>query len=163
MKDFRFLYLIVLNVILALGSCSKTESYAANISDLNGVWQPDWSYKATLEIPEAESHIRYRRFSWGESEYIPDTTFNVDLMDKEPFIQIPGTGLFPVTEIEQTGINSIKIHAYRGPIGDPYNAWPVDVIFHFIDKDTVWIDNTDSHGKMYGKKAPWHRLSGPGR
>jgi len=160
MKDFKFVYLILLSVTLICGSCSKTGSYAANISDLNGVWQPDWSYKLALEMPEDKSYIKYRKFSWGESEY-GNATFNVDLMDKKPFIDVPGAGTFPVTEIERTGISSYKIHAYRGPIGDPYNAWPIDVIFHFIDKDTVWIDNKDSNGKFYGKKAPWYRLSGP--
>jgi len=63
MKNIMPLPFIILCMIMALGSCIK-ESYAADVSDLNGTWQPDWSYKATLAMPEEE-----RDDSFTQREY----------------------------------------------------------------------------------------------
>jgi hypothetical protein len=152
-------FLIVLCAILALGSCAAKKSYAAEIADLNGTWQPDWSYQAALELPEEEkgSYLSQRKYSWGSSMSIPNTTFDIDITDEEPFILAPGDGAFYITEITQTGTDIIKVNATSA------TGWSIEVVFHFVDKDTLWIESKIFDGSQYGKDALWHRLSGPER
>lgn len=157
MRNIRFIHFVVLCMVLVLSSCSKTKSYAAEIYDLNGTWQPDWSYQATLELPEEEREWSIQKFSWGEGKSIPNTTFHIDLTSGEPFIDEPGLGRFPIIDTTQTKTDVIKIHARR-------RDFIIEIIFHFVDKDTLWIES-DRFGNSteYGKGALWHRISGPSR
>ena len=161
MKTVLIFPLTILYMVLTLSACSRTSNYAAEISDLNGTWQPGWSYKAILEVPEEERSWSMSKFSWGEGKSIPNTTFNIDISAEKPFIKEPGLGSFPVTKITQAGINSIKVNAFRADQDDPQVGWFVEVIFHFIDRDTLWIESKDFDSTEYGKKALWYRLSGP--
>jgi hypothetical protein len=118
-------------MLLLLCTCvKKTESYAAEITDLNGTWLPGWSYKAAIEEPEENSSYKTVPFSWGEGLRILHT--------------------------------SLTINAYRGDLEEPDYCWFIKLTFHFIDKDTIWIETDDFKGSSdYGKGKLWHRLSGP--
>ena len=156
MKTVLIFPLTMLCMVLTLSACLRTSNYVAEISDLNGTWQPDWSYKATLEMSEEEKDgsLKQREYSWGIGKSIPNTIFSIDITNEEPFIEAPGDGSFSITEITQTGTNAIKINAFRA------TGWYVEVIFHFIDRDTLWIESKDFDSTEYGKKALWYRLSG---
>jgi hypothetical protein len=163
MREINFIYFVILCAVFTLGSCVKTTSYAAEISDLNGTWQPDWSYKATLKKPKEErgENFRLREYSWGEGQIIMHTTFNVDITDDIPFFDAGGDGRFTITDITQIGQSSIKSNAFHGPQDDPH--WIVEVIFHFINRNTFWIESKE-FGKLdedYRKGSLWHRISGP--
>lgn len=163
MKNILIFPFAMLCMVLALSTCSKTNSYAAEISDLNGVWQPDWLHKASLKQPEEERHWPIKKFSWGEGKYIPNTTFNIDITAETPYIGDPSLGSFPIVEITQTGTDSIKVNAFRADQEEPRIGWAIEVIFHFIDGDTLWIETKDFDDLDYGKGKLWHRLSGPTR
>jgi len=153
----------ILCMVLALNSCSKTNSYAADISDLNGTWQPDRSYKATLEMLEEEKddYLRQREYSWGIGKMIPYTTFNIDITAEEPFVIEPSVGHLLIKDITQTRNDLIKIILFHVVAEDPIVGWSTEVVFHFINKDTLWIETKNFTGIEYEKKALWHRLSGP--
>jgi hypothetical protein len=99
--------------------------------------------------------LTQHEYSWGIGKSIPNTIFSIDITTEEPFIHAPGDGSFYKTEITQTGTNSIKINAVSA------SGWVVEVVFHFIDRDTLWIETKDFDDLEYGKGALWHRLSGP--
>jgi hypothetical protein len=170
MKKIKFSYLIVLSMILSLGACFKTKSFTAEISDLNGVWLPDWLSKDLSKLPEQEKEedMRYYVFSWGEGKYIPYYTFEIDISANEPFFHATSNGDFYITNITQIDADSINAYACRGDPNDPY-SWFANLIFHFIDKDTLWIETLNiektfvQQGNEYSKGALWHRLSGPVR
>ena len=141
-------------------------SYVAEISDLNGTWQPDLSYKITLKMSEEErgNDLIPREFSWGTGMSILNTTIGIDITDDVPVILDPGYGEFNITEITHVSANSIKVNAYRGNLSKPEYCWFVEITFHFIDKDTLWIECEDFQSQspsFYGKNALWHRFSGP--
>jgi hypothetical protein len=147
-----------------LSSCTKENNYTIEIFDLNGTWQPNSSFVEYSRISEEEkkSYIIHDLYSWGEAKYIRYTTFNIDLSAEEPFLIEPGLGYFPITEINKNGSKSIKVRAYRGDPDYTHIRWDPEVIFHFIDKDTLWIETEDfKGGNDYGKDVLWHRLSGP--
>jgi hypothetical protein len=155
---------VALAAILSITSCLKAETFVAEISDLNGTWQPDWSYKAALDIPENERHYSQWEYAWGTGKRIINATFDIDLVAQEPYISESDLGSFYNTEITKAGKNAITVQAYRAPPDDPddrENGWKVEVTFHFIDRDTLWIETKDFTGNEYGKRSPWHRLSGP--
>ncbi|MCL2720816.1 MAG: hypothetical protein FWD47_05705 [Treponema sp.] len=141
--------------------CVAGRSFAIEISDLNGTWQPDWSYKAALELSEEEKSYSSWSFSWGEAIIIVNTTFEIDITADVPFICDPDLGSFPITNITQIDLNSIRISAFRA---SPYNknyGFSLELILHFIDRNTFWIETNNFHGFQYEKGALWHRLSGP--
>jgi len=163
MKTVLIFPLTMLCMVLTLSACSKTDSYAAEISDLNGTWQPDRSYKAVLKMSEEErdDHLRRREYSWGIGKMIPYTTFNIDITAEEPFVIEPGDGHLLIKDITQTRNNEIKFILFQILAKDPIVGWSTEVVFHFIDKDTLWIETPKFTGIEYEKKALWHRLSGP--
>jgi hypothetical protein len=163
MREIKSIYFVILCAVFTLGSCVKTTSYAAEISDLNGTWQPDWSYKATLKMPKEERGENFRQydFSWGKGKIIMHTTFHIDITDDIPYFVAGGDGRLTITDITQIGLSSIKINAFYGLEEDPY--WFADVIFHFIDRDTFWIESKEfgGIGNNNRKGSLWHRISGP--
>jgi hypothetical protein len=117
-----------------------------------------------FNLPEEErTHLlSIRMFSWGEAVSKSYTSFDIDISANEPFINEPGLGHFPIIETTKTGINSIKIRAYRGFEDSPDFSWEPELTFHFIDKDTLWIETDAFKGSEdYGGGKLWHRLSGP--
>jgi hypothetical protein len=142
-------------------ACERKGTFAVELTDLNGTWQPDWSYKASAKMADSEKHYSKWEYSWGTATSIPNTTFNIDLGDKKPFVSEPGLGGFPITEIKKTGTDEITVKAFRGDRDNPGAQWEPVLVFHFIDKDTIWIESKDFSGGDYGKNALWHRLSGP--
>lgn len=159
MGNIKLIPLIVIYAVLVLGSCAKTKSYAAEIADLNGTWLVDRSNKG---LPEGGDWYIVE-FSWGKGKVSANSTFHVDLTAEEPFITEPGLGRFPIIDTSRTGADAIKIHAYRGDLDGPDGYWLVEVIFHFIDRDTVWIETNISNNLTYKKGVIWRRLSGPER
>ena len=166
MKDIIVSKFITLFAILTLSLGVIGYVYAFDIPDLNGTWQPDWSYKATLNLPEKDRDFGnyFLDFSWGKALCIIHTSFDIDITAKGPFFRAPGDGLFQITNIIKITANRIKIFAYHGL--DPDNRTFIEIIFHFIDKNTIWIESEfleDDIGIMYGRGNLWHRLSGPGQ
>ena len=163
MKTVLIFPLTMLCIVLTLNACSRTSNYAAEISDLNGTWQPDRSYKAVLKMSEEErdDHLRRREYSWGIGKMIPYTTFNIDITAEEPFVIEPGDGHLLIKDITQTRNNEIKFILFHIVAEDPIVGWSTEVDFHFIDRDTLWIESKDFDSTEYGEKALWHRLSGP--
>ena len=98
MKKLKFVNLLVIFLVFLLGTGLNVKSYAFEIYDLNGTWQPDESYKYMLKATEEEKkeYIKNYKYSWGKGKYISYRTFNVDLTAKEPFVIEPGLGQFPV-------------------------------------------------------------------
>jgi hypothetical protein len=160
MRGKRVLFGLCITVGLVM-ACERKGAFAVELTDLNGTWQPDWLYKLSAEMPDSEKHYSKSEYSWGTATSIPNTTFNIDLGDKKPFVSAPGLGGFPITEIKKTGTDEITVKAFRGDRDNPGAQWEPVLVFHFIDKDTIWIESEDLHGKQYGKNALWYRLSGP--
>jgi hypothetical protein len=147
------------------------KNYTAEIIDINGTWQPDVDYQAFLELSEEEMgrlRIFEEEFSWGTGMRRPYRTFNIDITASEPFLRAMEDRLL-VTKITQAGKDAVKVNAYYGRLDDPDYCWFIDFVFHFNDKDTMWIeceyfeerDRTNGNYAIYGKGALWHRMSGP--
>ena len=165
-KKIKYYHVIIL-FIFALCSCRSTKDTAVEIEDLNGSWMADWIYKGRMErSPEKrELGMHVRVFSWGEGLAISNTTNHFDITADEPFYLVSGVGRFGIIEINQIGKSSIKVRMYQGDLDDPDFQWIIEPVFHFLDKDTYWIESEElENGSiLYGKDALWHRLSGPGR
>jgi len=162
MKFTKLIYLITIFITVLLISCIKPTSYAGEILDLNGTWLPDWSYKEYIKLKEDKKKEFLIQFSWGKGKSISNTTFEIDITAIKPFITEPGLGLFNITETMQIGSSSIKIIAFRGLQDEPTIGRYIEIIFHFIDKNKIWIETKDFIGSSdYGKGNLWHRLSGP--
>jgi hypothetical protein len=152
------------NMTETVNNIEKTNNVVTEIFDLNGTWQPDWSYKLSLElsVDDRERDIWIEKFSWGEGKSLLHTTFEIDITADKPFVIEPGLGIFFVTEFMQITSGSKKINAYRGDLSDPDGHWLLEFIFHFIDMDTLWIETYDFPlSQQYGEGVLWHRLSGP--
>jgi hypothetical protein len=157
------IYFIVLGMVFVFGSCLGTKSHAVEITDLNGTWQPDRSYRATLKFPKEKKrgNMSLREYSWGMGMTIPNSMFCIDMGDANPFFYAPGDGDFYITDITQTGKDTIKINAYQGDLDDPEYRWYMDFVFHFIDKNTMRVESKFFENDLdYGE--PLHRISGPG-
>jgi hypothetical protein len=113
-------------------ACERKGAFAVELADLNGTWQPDWSYKASAKMADSEKHYSKWEYSWGTATSIPNTTFEIDLGDKKPFVSKPGLGGFPITEIKKTGTNEITVKAFRGDRDNPGAQWEPVLVFHFI-------------------------------
>ncbi|MCL2800492.1 MAG: hypothetical protein FWD28_01860 [Treponema sp.] len=178
MQNKKSLFFLILFAMLLI-SCIKENNdnyfhvtidpnFTAKIIDLNGVWQPNWSYIASKkmtkeEIEEENARSSYQKeYSWGIGEYILHTTTNIDVTAPKPFLEIGGDGRFFITDIALSDINTININAYNGDITSPETCWFIEATFHFVNKDTLWIESKqlDEGGIKYGKGAYWHRFSG---
>jgi hypothetical protein len=144
-------------------ACTQKGTSEAEIEDLNGTWQPDWSYKASTQLPDDGKDYSTREFSWGMGRVLPNTTFDIDLGADEPEFFASGLRAFYIREVKKTGRNTITVTAFSEPGNKPVEGWAVTVVFWFLDKDRIWIDAEDFNktGKDYGKGAVWYRLSGP--
>jgi hypothetical protein len=163
MRSNKGALLLAFFAVFSAASCSKTGTFAAEIGDLNGTWQPDWSYRAGASMPKEKRHYTKEQFSWGTGTIILNTTFDIDLERDEPYVFEPGLGGFPVREITQPAKDTIAIRVYRGNLQAAF--WDLTFVFHFVDKDTLWIESEDktfATSSEYGKGALWRRLSGPG-
>ena len=137
--------------------------YTDEILNLNGTWQPHWSYEAGLKMSEEEKYESKKRFeydflsSWGIGRSLLHTTFDIDITADIPFFHAEGDGKFYVTDITQINSNIIKVHVLHGDI------YEREYIFHFIDKNTMYIENKTIEllDSRYGMGNFWHRLSGP--
>jgi hypothetical protein len=165
----KLFWLLAAAALFSFCSCLKAEPFEAEITDINGTWQPHWSwaYKPEPNEPVIETRYGKELFSWGVGKKIVHLTFHVDITAEKPFIEVPDLGYFPVDRIEKTGKSSITVSGFRGRPDAPEdreNGWNIEVTFHMIDKDTLWIESKElGKGQSeYGKKSPWHRLSGPG-
>jgi len=191
MRKISFFSLVVLYILIALTSCTRgnadadvqavvenipvqydaaptaeisESNFAVEVAYLNGTWIPERVYKIMLDMIEEERRrLVYRReFTWGEGKSIVHTTFEIDIADERPFVVEPGLGRFPVTNITQTGINTIVVNVFRPMEDEPEIGFAIEFTFRFIDKDTVWIETRgvsgwDETGELL------HRLSGPAR
>jgi hypothetical protein len=155
-------YCIVLGMALMFGSCLGTKGYTVEIADLNGTWQRDQSYQYTLKIPEEEreENMYQGDYSWGVG-VLNNAMFCIDIISIKPFFNAGGDGRFWVTDTTQIGKDAVKINAYQGDLDDPDSCWYMDFIFHFTDKDTMWIESKFFENDL-DYKEPFHRISGPG-
>jgi len=161
------------NIIL---TAEKPESnFVVEINDLNGTWVTEWSYNALLGMAEEERerHIRGLEFSWGEGKRLIHlrsildtttgfflTTVSIDITDEMPFVSAGMSGSFDITNITQTGIDTITVSTIRRQTGFPGGGWPVEFFFQYIDKDTVRIESDEVFAFREGGGVLWRRLSG---
>ena len=161
MQKINYFIFIIFTTMITFSSCTKAPIYEANITDLNGTWLLTRFYEARLNLTEEEKGFFFKTFSWGIAKSVIHTSFDIDISAEEPFFHAEGDGLLYVTEITQISKNSIKVNVYHGSLEEPdyLNVY----IFHFIDKNTIWINNEkfEKMGTSYGKGALWHRISGP--
>ena len=134
-------------------------NFVAEINGLNGTWMPEWTYHATEEQREGWRSAFRQEFSWGEGKSRIYQTFDIDVTAENPFVFEPVEGWFFTTNIAQTGINSIKVNAVHHMRDND----AIELVFHFIDRDTFWIETHDFRGLMYERGVFWHRVSGPER
>ena len=154
---------IVLSVVFAFASCTAEEKRIIfEISDLNGIWMPDQIYQEWLTLSEeerrewAESMMPPEEFSWGYGAF-SRAAFEIDITAPEPFLASFADGKYIITEITQIGENVVKVIGHPPLTPDLF-----EFIFHFIDKDTIWMQSVVfGEGTLRGENAPWHRLSGP--
>jgi len=162
MQKINYFIFIIFTTMITFSSCTKAPIYEASITDLNGTWLPNWSYKARLNLTEEEQDFFYFLFSWGVAKSVIHLTNDIDISADEPFITFGGDGGFDVTSITQIEPDSIKVSAYQGRSREPDERLYLEFIFHFIDYNTLWIEVDYFEGnKIYGKDKLWHRISGP--
>ena len=160
---------ILLSVVFAFASCTAEEKRIIfEISDLNGTWVPDLFSQEMLALSEKERRERAesmpeREFSWGYGIFLR-IAFLIDITAPEPFLGSFGDGRYIITEITQIGENVVKVIGHPPLVPGLTDDTPdiFEFIFHFIDKDTIWMQSVVfGEGILHGEDAPWHRLSGP--
>ena len=137
--------------------------FAVEINYLNGTWGPEWSYNVLLGMTEEERVGRIHRgdFSWGEGKLLGNSTFLIVTTAEGPFVVEPTLGIFGVTNMIQTGINSMEVSVFRPtPYLPPEIVFAFEFIFCFIDRDIVWIEAPAISG---WRNEFLHRISGPTR
>lgn len=145
---------IVFMMMLALSitACTGKNAYSADVEGLDGTWVDVKEYRSSPAI-------RDREYSWGVGKRIVETTLEIEIEKKK--VLMPGTGLFFIQRISKESNSSILVDI-KGP-GEE-GGWKMRLIFHFLDRDTLWIECTDLEGMFsVGKNKPWYRLSGPSR
>ena len=165
MQGKKIVSLFLLSVMFVFASCAGEEKQILfEISDLNGTWQPDQFYNYIMTLSEEERREKAENmplveFSWGFGALMGNISFEIDITALMPFFRTFADGRYILTEITMIEKNFIKATAHT-----PSGVGPYEVIFHFIDRDTIWI-NSELFGygnPMYGENAFWHRLSGVG-
>jgi hypothetical protein len=136
--------------LIIITSCEAKDNYIAKESDLDGTWVDVKEYRSSPKIKD-------RQYSWGVGKRIVETTLEIELKKKE--VLIPGTGAFIIQNINKDSSTSILLDV-KGPGAE--GGWEMKLVFHFLDKDTFWLECSDLEGMFsVGKKKPWYRLSGP--
>lgn len=150
-RKSRLAWLSLLS-ILFITACAAKDAYPASVEDLDGTWVDVKEYRSSPKIKD-------RQYSWGVGKRIVETTLEIELEKKE--VLMPGTGVFLIQSINKDSSSSISVDV-KGP-GEE-GGWEMKLVFHFVDKDTFWIECSDLEGMFsVGKKKPWYRLSGPNR
>jgi len=143
------MWVILLSLFL-LAACTAKEPYSADFDDFDGTWV---YVKDHLSSPL----IKTRSYSWGVGKTIVETTLEIEIDKKE--MLIPGMGLFIIQSIQKRTSDSFSLDI-KGP-GEE-GGWELELVFHYTDKNTFWIECSDLEGMFaVGKKKPWYRLSGP--
>jgi len=154
--------------LLIKGEIPDKTKYTDEILNLNGTWQPDWSYEAELNMTEEENNESDRKFSsdksfsWGIARSILHTTIDIDITAEIPFFNSGGDGTFYITDISKINSNIIKVNVIQAikRNGILYEAdWEGEFIFRFIDKNTMSIENEKAY--TYKEGNIWYRRSGP--
>ncbi|HRR51760.1 MAG TPA: hypothetical protein P5252_08045 [Candidatus Cloacimonas sp.] len=143
---------LLMFLIVFIMACEAKNSYIANITDLNGTW-------VNVKAYQSSPKIRNWQYSWGTGKRIVETTLEVDLEKKE--VLLPGTGAFLIQSVSKDSPSVVSIDI-KGPGVE--GGLQTKVVFHFLDKDTYWIECSDLEGMFsVGKAKPWYRLSGPSK
>jgi ankyrin repeat protein len=158
---------LVDKMLLKLDPGSRLKNFTAEISDLNGAWLPEWTYKKNYRSAPNQiwgERFIQREYSWGTANEIDGDTFSIDITAEEPFFYSPRR--FEVTKITRINNNSIKVNAYSGDINQPEYCWFVEIVFHFIGRNTMRIETNDitessTQRRENGEGALWHRLPVP--
>jgi hypothetical protein len=151
-------------IILLFGvSCEKQVAYAVDVSDMNGTWIPPWSYQYTVKNPDDTRPYYKKECSWGSGKRLVNTTIEVDLGPDDNYFLDSGFGIYKINKVVKTGEYQITAYVYSGDKYDPDYLWNPSITFHFVDKDTVWIEYTNISGAegAYDDGEYWHRVSGP--
>ena len=154
--------------LLIKGEIPDKTKYTDEILNLNGTWQPDWSYEAGLimteeeKIRSAERFYSDKSFSWGIARSILHTTIDIDITAEIPFFNTGGDGTFYITDISKINSNVIKVNVIQADLRKGFYElyWKGEFIFRFIDKNTMSIENENGFG--YREGNIWYRRSGPG-
>ena len=144
---------------------SRLKNFTAEVSDLNGAWLPDWSYKENYRRAPIQmwgERFIQREYSWGIANEIDGDTFTIDITAEEPFFHIQSPRRFNVTKITRINNKSIKVNAYSGDINRPEDCRFVEIVFHFMGMNTMWIEINDiTESSTHRERALWHRLPVP--
>jgi hypothetical protein len=153
---------LIFLLLLFYVSCEKKVVYASDVSDLNGTWMDNRSYKYMTTHLNEKVEFEKKEFSWGMAKYLVDSMFRIDISSDKPFIYPCdfGIGAFAVGRVEKKTSDVIKLYVYRED--EPGMRWDLSFTFHFIDRDTVWVEYENINGTngVYDNGTYWHRISG---
>jgi hypothetical protein len=151
----------VLFAFLAV-SCAEQDHLHLEINMVNGTWLPDPIYNNIITENSALDSFYTYEFAWGIGFRGSDSILNIDISASKPYISEYINGKFEIAGVTKKSKNEIVLRAYR--IIDeniPDARWDFDVVFHFIDENTIWIEAEPYTGSDFDNKALWRRLSGP--
>ena len=138
--------------VFTLAVCAEKHGRSVNTENLDGTWVDMKEYLISPGIKD-------REYSWGMGKRLVETTLEIEMQKNK--ILLPGTGLFFIQRISNESSSSVSVDI-KGP-GEE-GGWEMRLIFHFLDRDTFWIECADLEGMFsVGRNKPWYRLSGPPR
>jgi len=148
--------------VLCFSSILFCETMKIEPAKLNGTWMPHSSYLWIISNPDEErSDYFIHDFSWGKGKTLSNTSIEIDT---NTMIYVdPGTAIYSIKEYNQIDNTTFKLIISRQSIIDiPESVYELEIILHFLNEDSFWLESEyfEKTGSLFGKKAPWHRLSG---
>ncbi|AEE17397.1 SH3 domain-containing protein [Treponema brennaborense] len=130
---------------------------------LDGTWIDSLSYIWHLKSPEKNENLLYEDYSWGKAKNEPNTTMDIDIANN--MISDATLWGFSIRNIEYKGKSKIILNVSRY-VEAINNYWDLELIIHFIDDDTFWIENEwleNNWDSFAGPNILRHRISGPAK
>jgi len=141
--------------------CIGLYTYSENLID--GTWLPGDGYPFFIHSNSKSEFIQKKEYSWGKGKSIPNTTMEIDVSNKFLFdATLCGFSINSVKSISNTDYQ-VGISRYNENVD---NLWELELIFHFIDENSFWIENVwleTNWVNFCGKERIWYRISGPAR
>ncbi len=162
---FKILITVIFLALVITGCFS--ESFQVENEDINGVWCDANKYAWCISNPNNKLSLVSRIFSWGSAKSANSGIMEFDVNSAPyPLFFDAGLANFRIKSIQKLTSTSLSVIVYRySDVNDPNTYWEYSIILHFIDRDTMWIESEyyKNKGNRYGKKALWHKISGPPR
>lgn len=147
--------------LLCFSAIAIGESFKVEPSKLNGTWMPTSSYQWRISHPEDRSKYFFHDFSWGKGKSLQHTSMEIDINAMTYYD--PGMFIYSIKEYQQIDNTTYKVLIYRQVFDDiPESLYELEIILHFLNEDSFWLESEyfEKTGTLFGKKAPWYRLSG---